>query len=183
VEAELLCTLRDCRQPQFSDEEGWLPPVPGDISTPGELLDHLRIAATRRPHTLHMELPGRVRVAIFVGGPWGSVEVYHLFVGNRIPSDHPPSWHVLADRPPPVEFVAFWAEGSEATVDVPADCLLSAEDVIRIATHLAVHRTLPRAYTWRTHDFRGTAIHAGRDRPWEDWDKPLDRHRLGAVPF
>jgi hypothetical protein len=144
-----------------------------------ELVDYFRAAATRRPHVLHMELPGRVRVVIALGGPWGSVGVHHLLRNNRMPPDHPPSWHVLADQPPPVEYVAFLTEGSEAVMDVSAEYLLPAEDVIGIAAHLAEHRTLAQAYTWRTHDDRGTWIYAGRDRPWEDWDKPVYRYRPG----
>jgi hypothetical protein len=181
--AEPLCTLRDCSVQQFSDEDGFLPPVPGDLSSVEELVNHLRAAAARRPHIFHMELPGRVRVVIALGGPWGSVSVHHLLRNNRMTPNHPPSWDALADKPPPVEYVAFLTEGSEAVLDIPADHLLPAEDVIRIAAHLAEHRTLARTHTWLTHDVRGTPIYAGRDRPWEDWDKPVYRYDPSRVPF
>lgn len=184
MEAEPLCTLRDCSVPQISDEEGFLPPVPGDVYSVGELAEYLRVAAAREPHAVRMDLPGRLRVWIYIGGPWGSVNTCVVFQGHRVPADHPPSWDVLARQPPPVEYVAFLTEGSEAEVDIAAEHLLPAEEVIGIAAHLAEHRTLPRAYTWRTHDDRGTWIYAGRDRPWEDWDKPVYRYSPGGdVPF
>src|SRR5262249_54777628 len=104
--AEPLCTLRDCSEAQISDEEGFLPPVPGDIYSVDELVEYLRADATRPPHVLHMELPGRVRVVIAIGGPWGTVGVHHLLRNNWMPPDHPPSWNVVADQPPPVEYVA-----------------------------------------------------------------------------
>jgi len=56
-----------------------------------ELVDHLRIAATRRSHVIHMELPGRIRVAIL--SRWS--------VGERQRSS-PARQQPAAPRPPPV---------------------------------------------------------------------------------
>jgi hypothetical protein len=60
-------------------------------------------------------------------------------------------------------------------MEIESEHLLSAEEVIQIAAHVAARRTLARTHTWVAYDYRGAPIYAGRDRPWEDWDKPLPR--------
>jgi hypothetical protein len=65
-----LCILRDCSLPLVS-EELLLPPVPGGISSVPELEDYLRVAATRPPHMVRMDLPGQLRTWVAIGGPWG----------------------------------------------------------------------------------------------------------------
>src|SRR5262245_25197648 len=111
MRGESLCILWDCTLEHFSDEEGFLPPVPGGISSVPELVDYLRFAATRGPHIVGMDLPGQLRAWIAIGGPWGAVELVHVFFGQQVPADHPPSWRALPDQPVPVEYVGFLTEG------------------------------------------------------------------------
>src|SRR4051812_46512897 len=108
MEADPLCILRDCALPLFSAEQpGVLPPLPGGISSVPELVAYLRIAATQPPHMIRMDLPGRLRAWIALGGPWGTVYVEHLLAGGEGPEDVPPAWRALAGQPQPLELVAF----------------------------------------------------------------------------
>src|SRR5262249_32878924 len=110
--AEPLCILRDCTLPLVSDEQGGLPPVPGRGSSVPELVNYLRVAAARPPHMVRMDLPGRLRAWIGIGGEWGAVSLHHLLSGGEALEDVPPSWRALAGRPPPVEPIAFLTDGS-----------------------------------------------------------------------
>jgi hypothetical protein len=144
------------------------------LSVP-DLVDYLRVAATRPPRMVRMDLPGRLRAWVAIGRAWGTVYVEHLLADAGVPEDVPPAWQVLAARPPAVEPVAFLTDGSRDVMEIESEHLLLAEEVIQIAAHVAAHRTLARTHTWVAYDYRGTPIYAGRDRPWEDWDKPLPR--------
>ena len=60
MRADLLCIVWDCTF-EYVNEEGFLPPIPGEIQTISELLEHLQAAAARPPHALRMDLPDDFR--------------------------------------------------------------------------------------------------------------------------
>jgi hypothetical protein len=173
MEAEPLCVLRDCTLPFRTAAGLVLPPVPGPVCSVPEVVDYLRAAAAKPPHMVRMDLPGRVRGWVAIGGPWGTVYVDHLLPDAGEPEDVPPAWHALAARPPAVGAITFLT--CQDPIEVEPEHLLPADEVAEIAAHLAAHRTLARTHQWLAHDHRGTPLLAGRDRPWEDWDKPLPR--------
>lgn len=67
--AEPLCFLRDCTLPFHSGVGEALPPVPGPAYSVQEVVDYLQAAAARPPHMVRLDLPGRVRVWLAIGGP------------------------------------------------------------------------------------------------------------------
>jgi hypothetical protein len=117
------------------------------VHTVAELVEHLRAAATGPPRQFNLELPGNVRVVLHLGGPWAAIRWCHLsYNGLRPPSD----WQARAERPPPVLRVSFLLSGRE--VDVGPEWLLPADEVVRMAAHLAEHRALPPWGVWVDND-------------------------------
>jgi hypothetical protein len=149
-----LCTLKDCVA-SFSDD-GPLPPVPGEIDTPAELVGHLRAAAAGPPRRYNLERPGAVRVILGLGGRWAAISWHHLSYG-RLPPDHPPAWYAKPERPLATEGVGFRMSGREH--DIPADQLLPADEVIRMAAYIVEHRTLPASGRWE--DAQGNRYSSG----------------------
>jgi hypothetical protein len=124
---------------------------------------------------IRMDLPGRFRAWVAIGGPWGAIDLVHLLSEGQEAEDVPPAWRAMASQPPSIEPIAFLTDGSRDVMSIDPEHLLPAEEVIQIAGHVAAHRTLARTHAWLTHDYRGTPIYAGQSCPWEDWNKPLPR--------
>ncbi len=143
MDAEPLCTLRDCTVDYALDEEF---PFPDDLYTVQELVDHLRTAATRPPHGVHMDLPGPFRAVIAIGGPLAAISWVHLCYGRNPPADHPPALNAKPDRLSTTDYVEFFR--LDSTLDIPADRLMPPEQVIQIAVYLAEHRSLPDTHVW-----------------------------------
>src|SRR5436309_14570739 len=121
MRAEPLCVLRDCTL-EYINEDGILPPVPGEIFSAAELAEYLHAAAARAPFALRMDLPGEFRAWIHLGGPLGAVYVSRVYLGRPVPIDAPGAWVALPDPPlPAVEFVAFLTEGSNGADDIAAE--------------------------------------------------------------
>jgi hypothetical protein len=139
-----ICILKDCVE-SFSDN-GPLTPVPGDVDSVAELVGHLRAAVAGSPRQFNMELPGDVRVVLWLGGPWAAIQWCHLHFGRLPPPGHPPMWRARAEYPADIEYVPFLLSTRE--VDIQAEWLLPADEVIRMATYIAEHRTLPAWGAW-----------------------------------
>lgn len=132
-----LCVLKDCVE-SFSDD-GPLDPVPGAVHTVAELVGHLRAAAAGPPRQFNLELPGDVRVVLHLGGPWAAIYWTHLCYNRPGPLqfNYPPAWQARASHPPAVEYVQFLLSGRD--IEVPAEWLLPADEVIRMAVYIAEH--------------------------------------------
>src|SRR5579871_4830890 len=115
-----ICVLEDCTV-EWATEEGILT-FPGEVYTVEELVHHLHVAATREPHILNMNLLGELRARIAIGGPWAAISFHHLFFGEKLPFDHPPSWYAIPDQPPTTDSIAFVR--MDIADDIPADRLL-----------------------------------------------------------
>ena len=140
-----LCVLKDCVE-SFSDD-GPLDPVPGEMYTVAELVGHLRAAVAGPPRQFNLELPGDIRVVLHLGGSWAAIRWCRLCY-NRLgppPSDRTAS-QARAERPPPIPPVSFMLSGREA--DVRPEWLLPADEVVRMAAHMAEHRALPPWGVW-----------------------------------
>jgi uncharacterized protein (TIGR02996 family) len=162
MRAEPLCILWDCTI-EYGTEDGFLPPVPGEIPSVAELVEYLHAAAARPPHALRMDLPGEFRAWIHIGGPLGAVHLTKVYLRQPVPADAPGAWIAMPGRPLPLSaVVSFLTDGSQGADDIDGDQLLPVAEVIRIATYVAEHRALPPTHGWVRHDGNGSCTYVAK---------------------
>jgi uncharacterized protein (TIGR02996 family) len=179
--AEPLCTLRDCTI-EYVNEEGILPPIPGEIYSISELAEFLYVAAARPPHALRMDLPSKFRARIHIGGPLGAIHVAKVYLPRSMPANPPGAWIALPERPRPLsECVSFLTAGSTGEDDICGDRLLPVDEVIQIATSLARYRKLPSTHAWVRHDGKGSCVYVAKARLSSDGEESTSC--ASAEPF
>jgi hypothetical protein len=144
-EPEPLCTLVDTTI-DYTTDEGFLPYEPGEVYSVEELVGHLRAAAGREPHIQHVDLPGRIRVVVAIGGPLAAVYLCPLIDPGRYRPNQTRSWRPVPAGRYATEEISFPRLDSEWNVS--PDRLLPVEEVIQIAAYLAEHRDLPDTHRW-----------------------------------
>ena len=162
MRADLLCIVWDCTF-EYVNEEGFLPPIPGEIQTISELLEHLQAAAARPPHALRMDLPDDFRAWIHIGGPLGAVHLSKVYLSQPMLANPHYGWIAMPDRPLPLsECVSFLTDGSRSEDEIGGDMLLPVAEVIQIAVYLAEHRALPPTHGWVSYHGNGSCTYLAK---------------------